>query len=258
MGATNDAYLSEVHRLLQESERNGIALRLLGSLAYRLHCSRYSGLFDQMNRQLTDIDFGARRSERTAVRTFFEQQGYQTDQDILVAFEGMRFAFDHPETKVHVDVFIDQLQFCHTIDFSRRLDLDRPTIPLPELLLEKMQIVQINAKDIKDTIVLMLEHDLGGPGNPEVLDVSYLCELLCQDWGFYFTTTQNLRKVRQLLPDFPALSDEQREVVGGRIDRLLTIMEETPKTLRWKARAALGTRVRWYNEVDEKKNTFGV
>ena len=77
-----------------------------------------------------------------------------------MASEGARHAYLHRQTGLNVDVFADELYFCHRIPFKDRLDLDSPTICTTDLLLEKMQIVEINLKDFKDTIVLMLEHPL--------------------------------------------------------------------------------------------------
>ena len=44
---------------------------------------------------------------------------------------------------------------------SDRLEAEELTLPLAELLLEKMQIVQINEKDLIDTIMLLREHPVG-------------------------------------------------------------------------------------------------
>ena len=258
MNPNNTDFLSEAQRLVMESQKAGLHLRLLGSLAFRFHCPRYQHLFEQMHRDLTDIDFAGLRHERAAIRKFFEAQSYITNPNMLVVFEGSRFLFEHPENGLHVDVFVDKLEFCHSIDFSKRLGLDSPTIPLPELLLEKMQIVEINAKDIKDIIVLLLEHELGGAGDQEVLDTNYVCRILGSNWGFYYTATHNLKKVRAFLHELSGLNEEEQDIIRARIDSLLTRIEETPKTLGWKLRKMIGTRIRWYNEVDDIMKGTGI
>ncbi len=93
--------------------------------------------------------------------------GYTDNREVFIVSEGERSIFDKPEAGLHVDVFYEKLDFCHAIYWKDRLETDSPTIPLAELLLEKMQIVQINEKDVIDTIMLLLEHPLGdsGPGN---------------------------------------------------------------------------------------------
>jgi hypothetical protein len=134
--------------------------------------------------------------------------------------------------------------------------LDSPTIPVSDLLLEKMQIVELNVKDIKDTIILLLEHDLGSSANREELDVSYLCRILKDDWGFYYTFTQNLHKLQSFIPTFAQIAEKDQATVQSRIEKLLESVENTPKTLRWKLRSKIGTRMRWYNEVTETKEVW--
>jgi hypothetical protein len=124
-------------------------------------------------------------------------------------------------------------------------------------LLEKMQIVEINLKDFKDTIVLMLEHPLSHqqPGAKSI-DVDYIIDMMRQDWGFYYTFTTNLKRVPEYLSEFSSIGDDQRSLIQDRINELLGAIETAPKTLGWKMRAKIGTRSRWYQEVSEKARQF--
>jgi hypothetical protein len=159
-----------------------------------------------------------------------------------------RHLYDAPRG-FHVDVFYDKLEMCHTLDLRGRLELDKPTISLADLLLEKMQIVEINEKDIKDCIVLLRAHNVGS-SDRENIDANYVAKLLSEDWGFYWTVTTNLKKIRELMPNYEALAEEDRKDVNSKIENLLTRIEETPKSMGWKMRAKIGTKKRWYNEVD--------
>src|SRR5262249_24996820 len=205
-------------------------------------------------RDLTDIDFTASGKQRKDVRTFLERLGFVIDQDLLVTTEGARFAFTQPDTGMIVDVFFDQLNFCHPIPLRDRLSLDYPTITPTDLLLEKMQIVEINPKDIKDSIVLLLEHPLDARASDSV-DGGYIAELLGADWGFYYTVTRNLDRLRREVSE-PTLSEPQVELVQARIDDLANVIEKQPKTRKWKVRARIGPRVKWYQEVAEKSETY--
>jgi hypothetical protein len=174
-----------------------------------------------------------------------------------MASEGARHAYLHRTTGLNVDVFADELYFCHRIPFKDRLELDSPTICTTDLLLEKMQIVEINLKDFKDTIVLMLEHPLSHqqPGQKSI-DTDYIVDMMREDWGFYHTFTTNLKRVADHFVEFPSLKDDQRKIIGDRIDELLKVIETAPKTFGWKMRAKVGTRARWYQEVSEKSEQF--
>ena len=145
----------------------------------------------------------------------------------------------------------DRLDFCHVIPWSeQRLQADAPTLPLAELLLEKMQIVKLNEKDVIDTVMLLLEHELGGTDAETVL-LSRVAELCCADWGLWRTTTMNLHKVRQLGCSYSQLAAADRELLAARVEHLLAYLDSAPKSLGWRVRSKLGDRVKWYKDVDE-------
>jgi hypothetical protein len=246
-----EAFLSAAQQIIDEARRRSITLRLLGSLAYRRHCPRYVSLLDEMLRVLTDLDFASERRFARELQTMFADLGYGQDSDIAMATGGARQYYKHPVTRLGVDIFMDKLDYCHPISFRGRLEVDAATIPLAELLLEKMQIVELNVKDVKDTIVLLLEHPIG-EGDSETVNATHIARILAADWGFYYTVSVNLKKVEGHLHDFEQVDDEERKVVTGRIDALLARIEKEPKTLGWKARARIGTRVRWYQQVEAK------
>ena len=248
-------YIDRALALVEQAKERGLELRILGSLAYRLHCPANLALFEQMQRDLTDVDVTARSDQRKAIRDFLLGLGYEVDQDIVVATEGKRYCFTEPGSGMGVDVFFDELFFCHPIPLKDRLGLDYPTISLADLLLEKMQIVEINPKDIKDSLVLLLEHSLDS-GAEEGIDASYVAKLLAADWGFYYTVTRNLEKLRHHVADYGALDAGQWEIVNERITEIEKMIEEEPKTRGWKLRARIGARVKWYQEVAEKSATF--
>lgn len=255
MNINPELFYSEAIRISDEAERRGIKLRILGSLAFRIHCPGNVHLLDQMKRELTDIDYVGRSDQRHQFKDFLSDMGYIVDQDLLIATEGTRFFFKHPDTGLGIDVFVDKLNYCHPIQLKDRLGLDHPTITLVDLFMEKMQIVEINEKDFKDTFVLLLEHDFGA-GHTEKIDLDYLCGILSNDWGFYYTFTMNLGKAKDFLPNYAVLNEHQTAAISGKIDYVLSVLEQVPKTLRWKIRAKLGTKVKWYQEINAKEATF--
>lgn len=250
-------FVDEALRLVKDAETRGIQLRILGSIAYRLQCPKNLHLFQDMARVLTDVDFAGLKSQNQEVREFFLSEGYKPDEGAYMASEGARHIYLHPETNLNVDVFANELYFCHRIPFEGRLDIDFPTISTTDLLLEKMQIVEINLKDFKDTLVLMLEHPLGSAadGNKHI-DVRYICDMMAHDWGFYHTFTSNLRRVADYISEFPSITAEEGDTIRGRIGDLLEAIEAAPKSMKWKLRAKIGTRKIWYQEVTEKSAQF--
>jgi hypothetical protein len=254
MPVENLKYVDLALGLVDSARDRGIPLRILGSLAYRLHCPANIEMFEAMKRDLTDIDFVSRGDQRKNVRDFLGGLGYLIDKDVLVTTEGKRYAFLDPKNGLNIDVFFDELYFCHAIPLKNRLDLDYPTITPTDLLLEKMQIVEINAKDIKDTLVLLLEHGIA-PNATDAIDAGYIAKLLAAEWGFYHTFTTNIRRLDGEMVK-AGFTPEATATVKGRIAELTQAIEQAPKGTSWKLRAKVGTRVKWYQEVAEKGQTF--
>ena len=251
----NLEFVDEALKLVRDAEAEGIRLRILGSIAYRLQCPNNLHLFQDTGGSSPMWISGQRRSRTGQSASFFVERGYVLDEGIYMASEGSRHAYLHKDTGLNVDVFADELYFCHRIPFKGRLDHDSPTICTTDLLLEKMQIVEINLKDFKDTVVLMLEHPLSHEElGPKSIDTDYIVDIMRQDWGFYYTFTTNLKRVPNYLGEFSSLGEEGRRIIRGRIDGLLAAIEAAPKTFGWKMRAKIGTRSRWYQEVSEKSN----
>jgi hypothetical protein len=240
----------EALRIISTAQEREIILRLMGALVVRMHCRKYLHLHDAMKRELTDLDFMTYRSCAGRLTPFFVSLGYAPDEHVLAYFGDRRHKYYGQDMRIMVDVFIDNLEMCHKILFDRRLELDFPTITLADFILEKMQIVQINEKDIKDTVVIMREHDVGDLDN-ETVNARYIARTLSDDWGFYYTVTTNLGKVKNSLSSVQVLSDQDRADVSSKIDKLVSCIEEQPKSMRWKMRAKIGTKKKWYNDVEE-------
>ena len=119
----NLEFVDEALRLVHDAEAQGIRLRILGSIAYRLQCPNNLHLFHDTKRVLTDVDFGAEKSQNRAIREFLKARGYVADEGIYVASEGARHAYLHKDTGLNVDVFADEPHVPHAL-----LDLPNATL----------------------------------------------------------------------------------------------------------------------------------
>ena len=243
--------LAEGRRILNAAAQNHVNIRWMGAGAIATHSPRFRYLLKETGRRLTDLDFMGSSKDFDRMQGLLEPLGYQPMRWVGEAYTvGERSIYVHGTTGIKIDIFFDQLKMCHTIDFRKRLDADPLTISLADLLLEKMQIVRINEKDIIDTIVLLSEHDIGKNDN-ETINVDYISNLLSQDWGFYYTVTTNLNKIKDYPSKYPGLAPENMENVRGKVDEILQAIETRPKSSSWKFRARIGTRKKWYVDVEE-------
>jgi hypothetical protein len=242
-------FQEEAVRVVQAGEAAGVQLRVIGALAFWHHCPTFGYIQEKLNRVYTDIDFAGYGKQNEQIRKFFLSIGYDEDLEVNAFHaEGGRLIFNNPTNHIHADVFMDKLDFCHPIPWKGRLEVDSPTIPLAELLLEKMQIVKINEKDIIDTIMLLREHEIREDDDDHI-NSERVAKLCAGEWGLWRTTSMNLEKVRDYLPHLD-LIDENKEVVAQRVAEIKRAMDDYPKGTKWKLRAKIGDRVKWYNEID--------
>jgi hypothetical protein len=239
----------EHQRIAAEAERRGVVLRLLGALAFHLRCPQYAPLRSALGRELSDLDYVAVSKQWDAIVGLLTSLDYSFDERRAMLHGHDRVIFFHPNG-LRVDVFFDRLDMCHVVDLRQRLLVDRDTIPLADLLLEKMQIVRITDKDIIDTIVLFLEHPV--TSTDVSLNADYVARRLAYDWGFYYTVTSNLGRISdEFVDQYEQLGGQERQTVRERIKQMLDRIEAEPKTIKWKMRAKLGTSVQWYKDVGE-------
>ena len=246
----------EASRLISDGEEAGIVLRALGSVGVGLHCPPSLAEMTSRDRRPKDIDLVGRKQDRRGLRAFFDSRGYEADRNMLVAMEGSRYLFRSASRNIDVDVWVDVLDLCHRIDVSGRMG-EGPSLAIEDLLLSKLQIVELTENDIQDLSCLLSIHDLGGPhlgkaaDDPETVDVAYLISILGDDWGFWRTVTDNLRRL---------VSHVHSEGPAGNSRRwaelLLSELEQCPKTIRWRLRARVGERVKWWQDVDIPRDTY--
>jgi len=264
---SDDEFLKESIGIVEKAQSRGVCLRILGSLAaYIRACDAGHGdLFKSLGRfgegmpLFTDLDLAAYGKQRGAIDKIFRELAYQPDTLVNGMFGHKRLIYYHPQRKFHVDIFINKLEFSHDVEFGEkpgegRLEVDYPTISPADIVLEKLQIHQINRKDLIDLITLFFVHDVQGQFGKQAIDGAYIGKILSGEWGFWYDATTNLEKVRALLQTLEKegkLSPSQSQIVEQRMKKLLDYVNNTPKERNWEKRAKTGTKKAWYREVEE-------
>jgi hypothetical protein len=237
-----------MHRLLDAAREKTLLMRAIGGLAVRVKSGDMQHFF---TRDYRDLDFVVQEAERRRIEPFFQEMGYESNRQFNLLNGSKRQIYLDPGSERHVDIFVGNFEMCHKLPMNDRLQWDPVTVPLAELLLSKSQIVQLNHKDALDIASLLLYNETGHEDRDRI-NLDYIAKLCGQDWGLYKTTSINLKQVEEVVRD-PALnlSQAERDLIISRIAEINRTFETMPKSLAWQMRDKVGTRVRWYEEVEE-------
>jgi hypothetical protein len=237
----------EALRVAGGAEKSGLALRLLGGVAINLRAKH--ALASAFRREYADHDWISPRGKSAATQKLFESLGYTPQVRFNTLYGRERLLFFDEERNRQVDVFVGSFKMCHEIPFGERLALEPVTIPLAELLLTKLQIVQINEKDVKDALALLHDHPVED-ADGGLVNGGRIASLCASDWGLWRTFTANLEKVGGRIDRYD-LPEESKERLASRVRKLQDRIDEEPKTLAWKVRSRIGDRKRWYDLPEE-------
>ena len=239
----------EMHRIVSEAQKQDIFLRLIGGLAIKVHSPNAS--HRALEREYPDIDFVTDKAGAKKLTDFLPAMGYTPNKTFnTLSGDRRQLYYDEPRGR-QIDVFIGDFEMCHKLPLADRLHVEPLTIPLAELFLSKAQVVQLNRKDVLDLLAILLDHEVG-PRDEETINTQVIADLCAKDWGLYTTISITNQKLTDVLYGGDVELDEgQKKTVEKRLVTIQEAMDVAPKGLTWKARAKVGTRVRWFEEVEE-------
>lgn len=257
IAGTRDDPLLEARSLASGASEKGLPLRLIGGLAVRVLCPD----FPPRVRRDQDMDFACLSKQRTKVVAYLEESGCEPDRRFNNLNGDRQMYFSAPSGRP-IDVIVDRLTMCHTLDFRPRFSALPLTLDVADLLLSKLQVVEINEKDVRDIVHLLSAFPLEGEGvaarggeagaGRGGIDAERFAKVLGSDWGWWRTVTGNLEKLPALVAGRPGLQPSNApfdplETAG----RLRELAERAPKSMQWKLRSKVGERVRWYELPEE-------
>ena len=244
-----EVFLSEGKRLTEAATKQGIHLRVMGPLALHYYFPEQIELYAKLerlgDRYFTDIDYAAYGKERKKMMDFMAEMGYECDLQTMMISGKTRHIYYGGNVPM-IDVFYDKLNYCHEVSYDGRLDLDPWSVSLADILLQKLQIWEINHKDLVDIEYLFTVADFGEDDTKKV-NVGYIARRFADDWGFWYTATTNLDRVKEHVGNVEILSDDQKAKITRIADEVRARIDQEPKTKKWEKRAKKGTSKIWYN-----------
>jgi len=241
--------IEEAERVAEAARAQKLAVKLMGGAGIHLHSP--SSHHAPLRRKYGDLDYVILRRDRKAALAFFPSIGYEANERFNLMQGDRRLYFFDANNGKQVDVFIDVVRMSHVIDLRSRLAHDGPCASPSDLLLSKLQIYEVNRKDLVDLTALLLDHDIASKDD-EAIDGVYVAKLAAEDWGLYRTLEINIGKLRHTIAEL----DVDQDLVSSRLDELSTAMEAEPKPLKWRMRAQVGDRLRWYELPEEVRSPY--
>jgi hypothetical protein len=245
--STRSDVVEEALRTTEEAEKRGATLRLLGGVAIRLRAE--DGLHPAFEREYADLDWIVPKGKSSQAQKFFESIGYAPHVRFNAIHGRERLLFFDEANDRQVDVLVGTFRMSHQIPFGDRLALEPVTVPLAELLLTKLQIVELNEKDVRDAFALLHDHPIE-ERDGDAINGAHIASLCASDWGLWRTFTANLEALEGHIDRYD-LSEESKGRIKERVEKLLRRIEEEPKSFGWRMRAKIGDRKRWYELPEE-------
>jgi hypothetical protein len=239
--------VDEALRTAEEAESEDLTLRLLGGVAIRLRAK--DGLHPAFEREYADLDWIVPKGKSSEAQRFFDSIGYTPHVRFNAIHGRERLLFFDEENDRQVDVLVGSFRMSHQIPFGDRLALEPVTVPLAELLLTKLQIVQLNEKDVRDALALLHDHPVE-ESDGDAINAAQVARLCASDWGLWRTFTANLEALEGHLDRYE-LPEESKGRIAERIEGLQERIEQEPKPFGWRMRAKIGDRKRWYELPEE-------
>jgi hypothetical protein len=249
-GAAGDP-LPEAVGLVRGAAEAGYQVKILGGLGVRVLCPD----FPPRLRAGQDIDLACLGKTRRQVADHLERAGCEADRRFNNLNGDRQMYFTAPSGRP-IDVMVDRLSMCHTLDFRPSFNSApgsaSQTLDPADLLLSKLQIVELNAKDAHDIFHLLSGLRVGRDATRPAIDPDRFGTVISGDWGWWRTVTGNLGKLPDLLSSQPGLAPPYpRFDALTQAKQLLEVADTVPKGLKWKLRSNVGDRVRWYELPEE-------
>jgi hypothetical protein len=237
---------AEARRLIEAARARDIKLRVIGGAAI---CMQSPDDQPLLPRPIKDIDLVTPPKQGRAVAQLLEDSDYVGEEMFNALRGSRRQLYLDPMNERQVDVFVGEFAMCHTIPIADRLERHPYTVPLAELLLTKLQIVELGERDERDIYSLCYHHEMIDDGDTGI-EAGVIARLCAEDWGLWRTCKGTIERCRSDL-ELQELEPTARDVIRDRLDQLWNRIEAAPKSGKWKRRSRIGERKRWYDEPEE-------
>lgn len=235
--------------IVARAASEGMMLRLIGGVGVWVRSREETRA--ALERTYGDLDFVSHKASPKDLTELLGELGYADEPRFNAVHGERRLLYNAPNGGIKIDVFRDRFEMCHSLDLRKRVSLGDVALDAADLALTKLQVAELNRKDLVDLYMLLIDHELGHDDGASAINVDRVVDVCASDWGWHTTVTDNLAKAAELAPEILGSDDDRQTVVLARVRELATSLDEAPKSFAWRARAKVGRRMAWRDTPEE-------
>jgi hypothetical protein len=233
--------------IIKAAERNGACIRLLGGVAVNLLCADSLDAEPSLRRTPKDIDLAGYSRQSTSIERTLTYCDFEGAKEFNFLNSGRRLIFYRRDGGVKIDMFLDEFHMCHRLSFKGRLGSLPLTLSLTDLLLTKLQVVELTEQDLTDIYAMLLQATMDASSSVS-LDLCQIGAICATDWGWYKTLSGNVTLLAHMSGRYLKGPSQERAVAA--LQMLTIAIEGRRKSLRWRVRAVIGEHKRWYDRPE--------
>lgn len=217
---TNDQLAALAQALVDAATRKNLTLRVFAGVGVYMTCASIA-THPALQRSFIDVDFVAPLAQWDDLAKLFQANGATPRARALHSW-----VFD----KGGIQIELCDPQFDYA-DLTPRLALGSPTLPLVDLLLEKLRRHPFQEKDKQDAIALLLDHRVAPGDAKKQIDQTSIAKLCATNWQLFHQVYDNTVTLEKSLDQY--IEPEEAQLVWRRIELIQGEMDQQPKSLGW-------------------------
>lgn len=210
--------------IIEDAQAQGITLRMMGGVAIYMRCPSIES-HATLRRTYGDLDFVAAADAWNRLGEFFVSRSWTKKSG-----ESGELKFGREDVTADVSTSARHREFA--LDFSARLEAAPLTLPLADLLLQKLARDNFQEKDIQDCAALLVDHRVVmGGDEQEDINREYLYQVVNQDYKLWKTVFDNTVTLEKVFDKY--LEPEEAQLAWRRTELLQEVLDGKKHSPGW-------------------------
>lgn len=225
-----------------------IVARLFGGLSIEV-IAPWKDIFG-IDRPVKDIDIIVPRSSMITAMDVLSIDGWKMNGRNQRINSGILVCAIDNTSGTRLDMYADPVILNQTLYFGQRLRILEKTLTPVDLLISKLQIVNITDRDLDDICALAGGCQVAAVDSPSTLNAERLKIICSNSWALQYTSIGNLDAAERRAGTHRDIQEERLARILQNVSLLRNICTDCPKSWTWRLRAKIGPLLPWYEQID--------